>query len=197
MPRPRTHDPGKALDRAMQLFWSQGFRGTSVQDIVDGCRVQRYGIYQSFGSKEELFLAAIDRYQATVVERIVAPLTRPGAGLPAIRRVLDSLVQLGSGAAGAKGCFICNTSGELGGAETGVATRTERYLATLRSAFLRALTGAHLEGMLRAGVDLPIAADHLTGLTVALCTLSRMPGARGVMENMVIQTLRGLSATGE
>lgn len=194
MPRPRTHDPERALDRAMQLFWSQGFRGTSVQDLVDGCRVQRYGIYQSFGSKEELFLAALDRYQTTVVERMVASLTRPDAGLPAIRRVLESLVQLGSGTAGGKGCFICNTAGELGGEEAGVATRTERYLATLRSAFLRALTGAHREGMLRAGVDLPTAADHLTGLTVALCTLSRMPGGRGIRENMVTQTLRGLGA---
>lgn len=197
MPRPRTHDPEAALDRAMQLFWSQGFRGTSVQDLVDGCRVQRYGIYQSFGSKEELFLAAIDRYQSTVVARMVAPLIRPGAGLPAIRRVLDSLVQLGSGSAGGKGCFICNTSGELGRDETGVATRIDRYLTTLHDAFLQALAGAHREGMLRAGVDLSTAADHLTGLTVALCTLSRMPNALGVMQSMVTQTLRGVSATGE
>lgn len=194
MPRPRTHDPEAALDRAMQLFWSQGFRGTSVQDLVDGCRVQRYGIYQSFGSKDDLFLAAIDRYQASVVERMVAPLTRPGAGLPAIRRVLDALVQLGSGTAGGKGCLVCNTAGELGRDNDQVAHRTGRYLATLQGAFLLALAGAQQGGMLRAGTDLPTAADHLTGLTVALCTLSRMPEGRGIMENMVTQTLRGLSA---
>lgn len=178
----------------MQLFWSQGFRGTSVQDLVDGCRVQRYGIYQFFGSKDELFLAALDRYQATVVERMVAPLVRPGAGLPAIRRVLDSLVQLGSGTSGGKGCFICNTAGELGRDERGVAARIDRYLKTLQDAFRQALAGAHREGMLRAGIDLPTATDHLTGLTVALCTLARMPDGRRIMENMVTQTLRGLCA---
>ncbi len=190
----------------MQLFWSQGFRGTSVQDLVDGCRVQRYGIYQSFGSKEKLFLAALDRYQETVVRRMVAPLLRPGSGLPSIRRVLDALARLGEGegegdegrgGAGAKGCLVCNTAGELGRESSPISRQTSRYLQTLREAWSAALEGARRDGDLRAGTDVSTAAEHLTGVTVALCILARMSGGEGIMRSLVTQTLRGVSATGE
>ncbi len=206
MPRPRTHDPEAALHRAMQLFWSQGFRRTSVQDLVDGTRVQRYGIYQAFGSKDDLFLAALDRYQETVVQRMVAPLLRPGAGLPAIRRVLDTLASLGEGegegeggrgGAGAKGCLVCNTAGELGRESSPISRQTNRYLQTLREAWTAALQGAHRNGDLRAGAEVSTAAEHLTGVTVALCILARMSGGEAIMRSMVTQTLRGVSATGE
>lgn len=206
MPRPRLHDPETALHRAMQLFWSQGFRRTSVQDLVDGTRVQRHGIYQAFGSKDDLFIAALDRYQDTVVQRVVAPLLRPGAGLPAIRRVLHALSRLGqgegegeegAGSAGAKGCLVCNTAGELGRESFPISRQTNRYLRTLREAWTAALLGAHRDGDLRAGTDVATAAEHLTGVTVALCLLARMSGGEAIMRSMVTQTLRSVSATGE
>ena len=35
MARIKTFDPASVIDRAMQLFWRQGYEATSVQELVD------------------------------------------------------------------------------------------------------------------------------------------------------------------
>jgi TetR/AcrR family transcriptional repressor of nem operon len=35
MARPRTFDPDKVLDIALDVFWRKGFHGTSLDDITD------------------------------------------------------------------------------------------------------------------------------------------------------------------
>ena len=35
MARPRTFDETDVLDRAVQVFWSRGFEGTSIADLED------------------------------------------------------------------------------------------------------------------------------------------------------------------
>ncbi len=62
MPRVKEFDPDQALDRAMELFWRKGYEATSVQDLVEHMGINRFSLYDTFGSKHELFMAALDRY---------------------------------------------------------------------------------------------------------------------------------------
>jgi TetR/AcrR family transcriptional repressor of nem operon len=47
----------------MQLFWEKGYEATSVQDLVEGMGINRFSLYDTFGSKHDLFLKALDRYR--------------------------------------------------------------------------------------------------------------------------------------
>jgi AcrR family transcriptional regulator len=62
--RPREFDIDKALGRAMELFWRQGYEGTSLADLTRELGLTRPSLYAAFGSKEELFLKALDLYEA-------------------------------------------------------------------------------------------------------------------------------------
>lgn len=64
MGRPREFDAERALERAMMLFWRQGYEGTSITDLTSALGVSSPSLYAAFGSKEELFLKAFDRYEA-------------------------------------------------------------------------------------------------------------------------------------
>jgi AcrR family transcriptional regulator len=46
---------------ATQVFASRGFRNTDVQEIADRLGIGKATIYRAFGTKEQLFLAAVDR----------------------------------------------------------------------------------------------------------------------------------------
>ncbi len=62
--RPRNFDIDDALDRAMRLFWRNGYLGTSISDLTEELEISRASLYAAFGSKEDLYKRALDRYGA-------------------------------------------------------------------------------------------------------------------------------------
>ncbi len=63
--RPREFDRDAALEAAMLLFWRKGFAVTSMNDLCDAMGVRSPSLYAAFGSKEELYLEAIEHYVQT------------------------------------------------------------------------------------------------------------------------------------
>lgn len=61
----------KILDVAMRLFVERGYEQTSIQNIIDGLGgLTKGAVYHHFSSKEEIFLAAMDRVMAPGAERL-------------------------------------------------------------------------------------------------------------------------------
>src|SRR5271156_7213585 len=60
--RPRGFDRDAALEAAMFLFWRKGFAATSMNDLCDAMNVRSPSLYAAFGSKEALYLEAIQHY---------------------------------------------------------------------------------------------------------------------------------------
>jgi AcrR family transcriptional regulator len=63
--RPREFDRDAALEAAMFLFWRKGFAATSMNDLCDAMGVRSPSLYAAFGSKEALYLEAIEHYVRT------------------------------------------------------------------------------------------------------------------------------------
>lgn len=64
--RPRAYDPDAALDVAAELFWTNGFSETSLDQLSAAMGMGRPSIYHAFGDKEALFLHALERFRDTV-----------------------------------------------------------------------------------------------------------------------------------
>jgi AcrR family transcriptional regulator len=60
--RPREFDQDEALDRALEVFWRQGYEGTSIGELTAAMGINRPSLYAAFGNKEALFRRALDRY---------------------------------------------------------------------------------------------------------------------------------------
>jgi AcrR family transcriptional regulator len=60
--RPRSFDRDLALRKATELFWEQGYEGTSITDLTEAIGIAAPSLYAAFGSKEALFREAIERY---------------------------------------------------------------------------------------------------------------------------------------
>ncbi len=60
--RPRKFDREEALERAMRIFWSKTYEGTSLSDLTSAMGINTPSLYAAFGSKQELFREALAHY---------------------------------------------------------------------------------------------------------------------------------------
>jgi len=105
-----------ALERAMKLFWRQGYEGTSLSDLTRELGITRASLYAAFESKEALFLKALDLYEARAGYREAA-LTAPTASVYA-RALLEGAADLHGdkknppGCLGVQGALACAPQSE-------------------------------------------------------------------------------------
>jgi AcrR family transcriptional regulator len=64
--RPREFDRDAALAAAMLVFWRKGFSAASMHDLCDAMGIRSPSLYAAFGSKEALYLEAIEHYVRTI-----------------------------------------------------------------------------------------------------------------------------------
>ena len=62
MGRQKNFSREEVLDKAMPVFWKQGFAETSLQDLERATGVNRSGLYTEFRDKEDLFVACLRHY---------------------------------------------------------------------------------------------------------------------------------------
>ncbi|WP_133796191.1 TetR/AcrR family transcriptional regulator [Prosthecobacter fusiformis] len=84
--RPRCFDPEEALEKAMQVFWKQGYEGTSLSDLTEAMGINRPSLYATFGNKEALFVKVMDRYSAGPVAYVLDSLNEP-----TVKKVIEKL----------------------------------------------------------------------------------------------------------
>ena len=93
MPRPKSFDRDEVLEQAMNLFWDFGYGATSIQDLENHLGINRVSLYREFGSKHDLFLAALDKYCDEVMSSGLAVLTSSSDGLASIRRFFEMTLE--------------------------------------------------------------------------------------------------------
>ena len=104
--RPRAFEADTALGQAMDVFWSDGFAATSLDDISAATGLNRPSLYGAFGDKRALYLQAYGQYRKRVNESF-EPLFAAREPLRVkLRRILTACLDLYlSGPNGPRGCF--------------------------------------------------------------------------------------------
>ncbi|MCY0992093.1 helix-turn-helix domain containing protein [Nannocystis sp. ILAH1] len=125
MPRPKAFDPDDALEQAMRLFWARGFAATSMSDLVEQLGVSRQSLYDTFGDKQAIFIAALKRFR----DQVGAPLRQFCASeepvRPALRRLFDAVIAQELARGCPRGCMMFHAA--VAGADAG--PEAERLLA--------------------------------------------------------------------
>lgn len=135
MPRPPRHNRQQMLDKALALFWRQGFGATSLKDIEQALDMRPGSIYAAFGSKEALFREALGVYAdqgRRALERALAKADSPLAGLA------DHVRTLGRGsdpALPSRACLLVKTLLELDARHAETRAFTDGLLNDLQRRF--------------------------------------------------------------
>jgi AcrR family transcriptional regulator len=91
--RPREFDRDAALQAAMLVYWRKGFLATSMNDLCDAMGIRSPSLYAAFGSKEALYLEAVEHYAKTIGPSIWGRLTDGPTARAGIENLLLAAVE--------------------------------------------------------------------------------------------------------
>ncbi|WP_194287193.1 TetR/AcrR family transcriptional regulator [Tritonibacter aquimaris] len=185
MARSRVFDEETAVDRAMQLFWRNGYEATSITDLTTAMGINKGSLYHSFGSKHDLFMRVLLRYS---IECMRATLQRVGQNpdpIAAIDDLFAQMIRQSLADTDRKGCFLVNTALDLQLHSAEVQDMTRRGLAEYEGFFAEKLTAAKSQGRLSDTFDVDEAASALMALETGLQVM-----ARGMYSEKKLQAIR-------
>jgi TetR/AcrR family transcriptional regulator, transcriptional repressor for nem operon len=189
MPRAKAFDPEAALDRAVELFWRLGYEGTSMAKLLEFMGISRQSLYDTYGDKHRLFLAAIDRYRDNVHVQLQAMITGESSPLAGIRAVFawvnDAVVETPEH----RSCLMANSALELGQRDPEVRERVAEHLRQVEDMFHSTLERGREVGELAAERDTRALARFLTNSIHGLGILARGGAPAPVLRDTITTTL--------
>lgn len=184
MGRPYEFDREETLSRAMDLFWEKGYKATSIEDLVNRMGIKRGSIYNTFGDKHSLFIAAVEYYGEAVTSETIKVLESPGSPLENIHTFFDRLVKTPRDRK-IRGCLISNTVVELAPHDEKVAEVVRGILEKIQKAFLKCLNKAVETGELPDDTDTVVLSHFLATSTHGLIVTGKSASDRGQLKEVV------------
>jgi TetR/AcrR family transcriptional repressor of nem operon len=164
--RPKEFDVDEALEQAMHLFWERGYEATAMSDLVAHLGVSRQSLYDTFGDKHEIYLAALRRRRETMGGplRTLHSSDEPVRAL--LKKFFADVIDQNLAGECARGCLLVNAAVELSNADPEVRKIVCDNAQSVVDAFLKLLRRARERGEIGEHHD-PVALARFFASVVA------------------------------
>jgi TetR/AcrR family transcriptional repressor of nem operon len=169
--RPLTYSTDQILDEAVLLLWENGYEATSLRELTDTMHLSKSSFCQGFGSKHDLFVKCVERYQRQTTSMLWDRLATAPSGHAFVADTLRWAIEEALGDANPRGCLIMNTATEFAQRDPQIASLVSDGLATYRTIFEAAVQRGQREGSIRADKSAHLLASYLVTTMSGLRTM--------------------------
>jgi TetR/AcrR family transcriptional regulator, transcriptional repressor for nem operon len=151
MARIKEYDRDDVLEKAVGVFWRQGYKATSVMDIVQATGLNTASMYKEFGDKDGLFEQALEHYR----QNVLSPRFRLLIDAPDITGVEAFLENVAAGAASEeyKGCLMMNHLAQTHSISPQAVRQISDFCTEMEGLLEAALRNAQTNGDIPGGRD--------------------------------------------
>ena len=189
MGRPRTYTRDAVLEKAMGAFWQNGYKATSVNDIVRESGLNTASLYKEFGDKDGIFLEALEYYRGHVIGPRYQIL-RDNPDMAGVETFLKNVMK-GAEKSEYKGCLMMNHLAQKHAISTEAAEMIEDFCATMEGLLETALRNAQAEGALPGDKDPAALASYIMCCVHGMVLYGRHPNKKDEIRKiqaMILQT---------
>jgi len=182
---------GEALRSALDLFWTRGYRGASLEDLCRATKMSKSTLYAVFGDKRRLFLACVQAYTDDLLNEFHTRFRASSSPYQFIRRVFLDLAAEAGERADRRGCLVMNTATEFAQTDPEVAKIVGAALDGMAAVFEEALIDANRRKEIRIG-DPRTTARYLVSSVAGMKTMvkaGRPEAELSTLAEVVLQQL--------
>jgi TetR/AcrR family transcriptional regulator, transcriptional repressor for nem operon len=187
MARHKEFDEAKVLQKAMVLFWRNGYEKTSMQDLVDYMNIHRRSIYDTFGDKQTLFLRALQLFEEIIEKRMEQQIKPINSVKLELRRLFEMVVFSNEGKP--PGCLIVNTAVELTLHDQEVADRISKSFSKTESFIYELLHQGQISGEISDQLDIEKLAQTIHNSLIGIRVLAKTTKDIEKLQNIIDSTL--------
>ena len=146
MARNKKYIESEVIEKAMQLFWRNGYGATSVRMLEKEMGINQFSIYSSFGNKQGVFLESIKCYKKYATEQLIDKLERSELGIESIKSYFNEFLEFSRKDRINKGCLLTNTIDEIGdNGDIEIIKSINDFAQNLRSSFIEKLKVQYID----------------------------------------------------
>ncbi|MGJ8593079.1 MAG: TetR/AcrR family transcriptional regulator [Aquaticitalea sp.] len=139
MARIKEYNEEAVVEKAMNLFWRNGYENTSMQMLEKEMGINKFSIYSSFGNKHGLFLESLKSYK-TKVSSVFEEFENSNNGIEDIKTFFYNSVKICSVEGNQKGCLVTNTYNEFSEKEDElINNQMKSFMTNLKALFISKL----------------------------------------------------------
>ncbi|EIG58940.1 MULTISPECIES: TetR/AcrR family transcriptional regulator [unclassified Bradyrhizobium] len=184
--RPRAYEPDIALGKALDLFRTQGFAATSLDDLSEATGMNRPSLYGAFGDKRELYIKSYQRYREDARASMVEIFRQEMPVRRRLERIFASALNIYlSGETGPRGCFTVVTAASEAVGDPDIRAMVLDGLSELDKAFASCFRRAKEKGELPDSADPAVLAQLASATVHSIAIRSRARVSRKELEAIV------------
>lgn len=189
MARSKEFEVNEVLDKAIHLFWAQGYEKTSMQDLVEFMGIHRRSIYDTFGDKHALFMKALERYETKQTSKMRFLIEKQKPIKESIRELFEATVR---NEGEPLGCFLVNSGVELGVLDPEVASLVDESYSRTEELLTNLVLKGQQSGEFKADLDPVVISHYLMNAWLGLRTLVKTTTDQQKLKNIIDMTLTAL-----
>ncbi|WP_336865722.1 TetR/AcrR family transcriptional regulator [Peribacillus frigoritolerans] len=151
MARRKEFEINDVLEKAISLFWEQGYEKTSMQDLVEHMGIHKRSMYDTFGDKHSLYLTALERCVNTTEETLLKKAKDTLNVRESIRKLLESTLEYED--MERKGCLVVNCATELALRDEMAAEQVKRNFESTQEILLTLIKHGQATGEINTNHD--------------------------------------------
>ncbi|MCP3796866.1 TetR/AcrR family transcriptional regulator [Paenibacillus sp. CH40] len=176
MARSKEFEEKEVLDKAMRLFWEQGYEKTSMTELVEHMGIHRRSLYDTFGDKHSLFLKAMDRFDDKIIAALAGGVKGSKTASEALQFIFGFMIDGDEDSPA--GCLMVNSAVELAARDVEVDNKSTKAFTTAEQLLKEIILWGQREGEFTSTYNAEELAEYLHNVWIGLRVMARTSASR-------------------
>lgn len=176
MARSKEFEEKEVLDKAMRLFWEQGYEKTSMTELVEHMGIHRRSLYDTFGDKHNLFLKAMDRFDDKISAALAGGVKRSKTASEALQFIFGFMIDGDEDSPA--GCLMVNSAVELAARDVEVDNKSTKAFTTAEQLLREIILWGQRDREFTSTYNAEELAEYLHNVWIGLRVMARTSASK-------------------